>query len=378
MSPETTRLFEDARNVDLVEYAGTLTKLKRAGREWRGACPLCGAGAKSSTPPFAVNPDKRVWVCHVGCVNPPGGDVIDLVQQMRPGSTPKEAAAWLIGADMSKLTPSAPKPRETPKASPVAAAIWRESVPAAGTIVEAYLAARWISAGVIAATIDRLRFHPRAPHTWDADARAWSVRAPAMIVRPETVDGPVDGVHATYLRPDGSGKADLSPAKRMWGAQLDAEGRRGGAWLIGPDGAGPLVVGEGIETVLSVCSMKGTRCRAVAALSLGGLQGGVLHDEDGALDLRRPQPDPDRKPFAWPNPGEVWIAVDHDMAPVDVVARNIRGRICRFRLDATGRAELCARVAGRAWRGVGASPVKLLTPPRGQDFSNVLSVRSRP
>ena len=66
-----------------------------------------------------------------------------------------------------------------------------------------------------------------------------------MIAR---VDGlPRLAVHRTYLRPDGSGKAEVHPAKAMLGAAL------GGAVRVA-DGHGPLVVAEGIETALSLPS----------------------------------------------------------------------------------------------------------------------------
>ena len=72
-------------------------------------------------------------------------------------------------------------------------------------------------------------------------------------------------VHRTYLRPDGSAKAAVEPAKAMLGATA------GGAVTL-QDGAGRLVVAEGIETSLSLASgLLGQPMRLVAALSTSGM-----------------------------------------------------------------------------------------------------------
>lgn len=62
------------------------------------------------------------------------------------------------------------------------------------------------------------------------------------------VDGlPRLAMHRTYLRRDGSGKADVEPTKAMLGKVM------GGAVRL-TDTSGPLVVAEGIETALSLAS----------------------------------------------------------------------------------------------------------------------------
>ena len=95
---------------------------------------------------------------------------------------------------------------------------------------------------------------------------------PAMVALVEHVErGPV-AVHCTYLRPDGSGKADIEKPKAIFGPV------GGGAVRFGAPRAGEwLAVAEGIETALSVavaCSMP-----AWAALSAGGIKNLVLPPE---------------------------------------------------------------------------------------------------
>jgi hypothetical protein len=76
-------------------------------------------------------------------------------------------------------------------------------------------------------------------------------------------------VHCTYLRPDGSGKADIEKPKAIFGQVV------GGAVRFGEPREGQwLAVAEGIETALSVvvaCSMP-----VWAALSATGIKNLVL------------------------------------------------------------------------------------------------------
>ena len=140
-----------------------------------------------------------------------------------------------------------------------ALACWNEAAAIDGTIAETYLRGR----GITCRLPDSLRFHPDC---WHASAK----RFPAMIAR-------VDGlsrlaVHRTYLRPDGSGKAEVEPNKMMLGVVM------GGA-VVAADGQGPLVVAEGIETALSLSSgLLRAPATIWAALSAAGVAGLRLPD----------------------------------------------------------------------------------------------------
>ena len=151
-----------------------------------------------------------------------------------------------------------------------ALAIWREARPAAGTIVENYLRSRgiWLDAWPAA-----LRFHPACPRPRDETGN-FRPPLPAMVAMVEHVRrGPV-AVHASYLRPDGSGKADIPKEQQ----KASFGPIKGGAVQLGIPRAGEwLAVGEGLETTLSVaaaCAMP-----AWAALSAGGIRSLILSRE---------------------------------------------------------------------------------------------------
>jgi hypothetical protein len=133
--------------------------------------------------------------------------------------------------------------------------LWLEAQPITGTIAETYLRGRGITAPLPAT----LRFHPECWH--GPTAKRW----PAMVGAVQGANRPA--VHRTYLRPDGSSKADIDPPKAMLGAVA------GGAVRLA-DGLGPLVVAEGIETALSLVSgLLHAPATVWAALSTSGIRG---------------------------------------------------------------------------------------------------------
>jgi hypothetical protein len=84
-----------------------------------------------------------------------------------------------------------------------------------------------------------------------------------MVAAVQAAEGRLNGLHRTYLRPDGRGKADVEPAKKMLGAC------RGGAVRLTSVGR-RLALCEGIETGLSIreaCNDLAVWC----ALSAGNL-----------------------------------------------------------------------------------------------------------
>jgi hypothetical protein len=150
-----------------------------------------------------------------------------------------------------KRATCSPENEET-KTLDLARRIWNETVPAQGTVVEAYLHSRGLSLPSRAP----LRFHPSCPRG--------SERLPAMIAlmtSPET-GGPC-GVHRTFLRDDGSGKAD-GTTKMM----LDAAG----VIRLSPDDEATIGLGitEGIETSIALLIIAGW-APIWAAASAGGL-----------------------------------------------------------------------------------------------------------
>lgn len=160
---------------------------------------------------------------------------------------------------------------EAEKRAQHAHGIWDAAEPICGTIAETYLRKR----GITCALPETLRFHPACWHGPTAQ------RLPAMVAR--VYGGAAFAVHRTYLRADGTGKADVPKGteKMMLGACA------GGAVQLAcaPE---RLVVAEGIETTLSLsCGMLDGPGALWAALSTSGLRGLVLPARPARLTVAR-------------------------------------------------------------------------------------------
>jgi len=181
------------------------------------------------------------------------------------------AAAGLRAGDWRRPDPAAIAERdreiraEAAKRAAQAESLWRETLPIEGTPAARYLRGR----GITCPLPRRLRFHPEAWH--GPTAR----RLPAMVALVEGGEG--FATHRTFLRPDGSGKADIEPAKAMLG------GTQGGAVRLS-DGPSRLVAAEGIESALSLlCGLVDGPATIWAALSTSGLRGLRLPPVAGRL-----------------------------------------------------------------------------------------------
>lgn len=154
-----------------------------------------------------------------------------------------------------------------PAGSPEAARkLWAISRPIRGTLAEAYLRIRGITA---LRDCTALRFHPRCFYRADRDDNpgvhdAW----PALIAAVTDGTGEITGAHRTWLDPGDGGKAAVATPRRAMGDLL-GHGVRFGR------GHDVLAAGEGLETMLSLRTVLPT-LPAIAALSAAHL---------GALDL---------------------------------------------------------------------------------------------
>lgn len=145
--------------------------------------------------------------------------------------------------------------REAHKKARQALGIWTEAQPIGGTLAEIYLRGR----GITCPLPQTLRFHPECWH--GASAK----RLPAMVAWIDGAEG--FAVHRTYLAADGSGKAQVAPAKAMLGAVA------GGAVRLA-EGHEALAVAEGIETALSLsCGLLSGAVAVWAGLSAFGMSG---------------------------------------------------------------------------------------------------------
>jgi hypothetical protein len=134
------------------------------------------------------------------------------------------------------------------------------SRPISGTIAEAYLRRRGITALHGA---DALRFHPRCYYRPDAysPTETW----PALIAAVTDLGGRITGAHRTWLDPSGAGKAPIVTPRRSMGNLLGHGVRFGLAHDT-------LAAGEGIETMLSL-RMILPSMPMIAALSANHLSG---------------------------------------------------------------------------------------------------------
>ena len=195
------------------------------------------------------------------------GDLLDLIRIASGTGSLRvalaEARAFLSSPAMPSVTGTDNYDR-----TDAARRLWRRCRAIEGTHAEAYLRARAIHR----CRFPALRFHPVLFYRDGGGVR----RLPALIAavtgdagehpgpgeRPG--HGAVCGVHRTWLDPDRPAKAPVTRPRKALGRV------HGHAVHFGEPAAGTLLVGEGIETVLSlVTAMPDTA--AAAALSAGSL-----------------------------------------------------------------------------------------------------------
>lgn len=229
------------------------------------------------------NPGRSMFVRLTGPTSGPGaagkftdgatgahGDLLDIIRA-RTGISRfpdllAEARAHL--GRPQPVLPDVPVPRKAkaPGGTPAAAArLFAASVPIAGTLADTYLRSRGITQGGASSA---LRFHPTCWHRDEGQTR--SSPRPALIAAVTDGAGVLQGVHRTWLAPDGQGKAAVETQRRAMGHIL------GNAVRLSPHDD-MLAVGEGIETMLSL-SEAAPRLPVWAALSSGHL-GAVLLPE---------------------------------------------------------------------------------------------------
>jgi hypothetical protein len=205
-------------------------QLKRVGHEPIGPCPACGGVDR-----FAAHVAKQIWNCR-GCAK--GGDVVDLVQHL-DGVGYTTAVETLTG---EKPRPTLVRTKPTNghngdddyerRQHAKAAWLWSRRQPIVGTIAERYLREARGYHGPLPPALGFLPAHTPAHH-------------PAMIAAFGLA--PIDAIHLTLLKADGSDKADVPKPKLFVGRPL------GRPIVLAPIGdALALAVTEGIEDGLSV------------------------------------------------------------------------------------------------------------------------------
>ena len=160
---------------DIVEVIGEHTKLKKAGRSWKGLCPF----HNERTPSFTVDRDKGLYHCF-GCGA--GGDVIHFVRQIDRLDFPEavEALANRFGVKIPKRASRGPRDDRREKLLEALAAAQRfyeAALEKSGSRAAVYLAQR----GVPDDVARRLGLG-YAPDSWDALLRALSPAYPESLL----------------------------------------------------------------------------------------------------------------------------------------------------------------------------------------------------
>lgn len=270
--------------------------------DWHGGqgnapCPVCQPERRSDQRALSLRDDggRLLAYCHKG-----GCDFRDIVKasglnagQLAPDPAAQRQAEMKRGEyERAKLDK--------------ARALWRRSHEIIGTKAEAYLRGR----GITCYLPRSLRW---APDIYHGPSGRW---LSAMVAEVST-----GAVHRTYF--EKSGERISGTAKMMLGPCA------GGAVALS-EGAGPLVVCEGIETGLSLLSgLFDGPAKVWASLSTSGMK-----------SLQLPE-----------DPSELILATDGDEAGADA------GRV------------LAEIAHARGWK------VSLLPAPQGQDWNDVLRER---
>ena len=186
------------------------------------------------------------------------GDLLDLVRHRSRAPTLRAA---LDEARAFLALPAAPAAGEGSgdayDATQAARRLWARCRAIDGTHAEAYLRARGLARCRFAA----LRFHPALRYREGSSVR----RLPALVAAVTGDDGAVTGVQRTWLDPRSPAKAGVASPRKALGRIYGLAVRFGR-----PAEGASLLVGEGIETVLSLVTAV-PDIDAAAALTAGSL-----------------------------------------------------------------------------------------------------------
>lgn len=267
------------------------------GGDWRGnsglaPCPICQPEGRRDQRALSLSNSGGRLLCHCHKSN---CAVLGELQARNLTEGRSQASPPPDSAEMARRRAEDEK-REALRAKG-AQDLFAAGVNCEGTIAAAYLEGRGIHGLQFAKMRNTLRFHPAALHSPSG------LHLPAMLAQIRGPKGEAMGIHRTFLRPDGTGKADVIPAKMMLGPSS------GGAVRFGGDNR-VIALAEGIETALSVS--RASRLTVWATLSTSGLKGLIL-----------PPP---------PVAEVVIIAADNDQAGLEAA------EIAAGRLEAEGRA----------------------------------------
>jgi putative DNA primase/helicase len=206
---------------------------------WHGGYGQCRCPVHDDREPSLTvrDGDNAVLVkCFAGCE---ARDIIDALRRMGlvgeadPDQEPYRPAAWRNEPHIVEIDP---------EKTQAVHRIWRDAEPIQGTPATVYFRGR----GIGLELPPSLRFHPGLKH--GPTGRI----LPAVIAGVQGAGRSLNAVHRIYLRPDGSGKADVEKhqQKMTLGTMI------GGAVRLAC-ARETMGIAEGIETALSAMEMSG-------------------------------------------------------------------------------------------------------------------------
>jgi hypothetical protein len=386
-----TRLSTDelddvrARN-SIVDVASGYTKLRRSGGKLLGPCPTCGGKITSGR--FEVFEKDQSWACYAFCNT--GGDVISLVQHVegcdfraaieRLGGQravdPAQANAMFEARETKRLAreKTADSFREAERKR-----LWKTWEGAvrelAGTPVEAYAAGRGLQ---LPARCPGIRYAPSLPY-WhgeqiDECGRTSPIKihsGPAMLGAFIRADGTFGGLHMTWFNWESvPGKVELADPET--GEMLKPKKMRGsknGAHIAIVKLPAPrrLVIGEGIETVLSVWTAHQVDGREISDMAfwsagdLGNLAGRAGENVSHPT-LKRPSGRPQTVPGPMPDPDDAGLSIPDSVEELILLGDGDSERVLTE--NAMTRAARRYARSGRV--------IRIAFAPEGLDFNDVL------
>lgn len=390
MSRFTPQDLDDirARN-HLADVAGGYVKLRRAGSKLVGPCPICGGKVTSQR--FEILDNGESWVC---AVCPDGGDVIRLVEKAegcdflaaierlggRREVDAAEARALFEAREKKRLEreKTAAGYREAERKR-----LWRTWEKAVreihGTPLESYANGRGL---VLPARCPGLRYLPSAPY-WHGEVIDSHGRknprmihnGPAMLAAFIRPDGKFGGLHMTWLASNQEEKINKAEiVDPDTGEMLNSKKMRGsktGAYiLVAPaidEQPKRLIIGEGIETVLSVWTAHHLPGRSIddtafwAAGDLGNLAGRAIETVRHPT-LKRPNGQAQRVPGPVPDPDDAGLAIPDSVEELILLGDGDSDPVLT---------QHAMTRAARRYSRPGRS-IRIAFAPAGQDFNDVL------
>lgn len=230
------------RDHPLPGVVGATVKLTRAGNEYKACCPFHA----DRSPSFTIFSGGDRFHCF-GCGA--SGDVFDFLGRVH-GVGLRQAADMLAGGELPSVEYAPVAANETGDRLDEVRSIWRNAVPAKGTLVETYLRSRGL--------------HLPIPETIRFAQRRYGMRGPehpVLVAAVSSIDGTLSGIQRTYLAADGTGKLAVAKPKLSLGRVS------GGAIRLAPLTAS-LVVCEGLEDGLTLQQELGVAVWCAAGASM--------------------------------------------------------------------------------------------------------------